>query len=165
MVRNTLPHRLLVIELANKHQTCAAVGQDLSNRLDGQGGIQGHGHMASHPYRPISHDPMRGVFSPNGDATAGRVTQRLQIACHATHFMHDFRPGEMFDCALSYRLREAHTMRGCFFPVVEPLQGQHVRRSRHENSSPLFQNQDVVEPCHGTWQSQIHHLLSPSTLE
>jgi hypothetical protein len=126
MIGNTRPHRVRVIKLANKQQTCAAMLQNLPHRLDSQGGIQGHRNMASHPDGPIGHDPVRRIFSPNGDATARRIAQRLQMACHATHFMRDFSPRECLDRALPYRLREANAVGGSLLPVVKPLQGQHV---------------------------------------
>ena len=59
---NARHHRFCIIEFAHKDQACAAVVQNVLNRFDGQGGIQGHGNMTSHPNGPIRHDPMRGVY-------------------------------------------------------------------------------------------------------
>ena len=165
MIGNTRPHRVRVIKLANKHQTCTTVRQDLLNGLDGQSGVQGHRNMASHPDSPIGHDPVGCIFSPNGDATARRIAQRLQMACHATHFMRDFSPRECLDHALPYRLRETNAVGGGRLPVVKPLQGQHVGRGTHVVCLQLLKNQQVVSSLHSTWQTQSHHFLPPRTLE
>ena len=82
--------------------------------------------MASHPDGPIGHEPVRSIFSPNRDTTAGWIVQRLQMACHAAHFMCNFRPSECLDHALPYRLCEANAVGRSPLPVVKPLQGQHV---------------------------------------
>ena len=125
------------IELADKAGFGFAVRQDVGDGIGGQRGVKRHRGMPGHPDRQIAHEPPGAVLGQDRHIRARRPPLRLQISRHTAHLVGDLAPGEFMNHAAAHRLGQRSLAGRCFFPVVQALQGQHVRRKRGHGMSLL----------------------------
>ena len=118
------------IELADKTGFGFAVRQDVGDGVGCQRGVERHRDMPGHPDCQIAHEPPGAVFGQDGDIRAWRPPLRLQVSGHAARLVGDLAPGEVMNHTAAHRLRQGDLVGRCFFPVVQALQRQHVRRKR-----------------------------------
>lgn len=124
---NTWLHLFPAVEFADETGFGLAVREDLVDGCCCQRRVQRHRNVASHPDRQIAHDPPAAIFGQDCDLGAGLPALRLQVVRHPAHLIGHLAPGGVLDHTATHRLGKRDAVWRGLLPVIQTLQGQHLR--------------------------------------